>query len=124
MFNEEFNSRDWQLAILVVYVDHSPCSLLGRINILFESGPHAGCTLINAAPSLNFAGLLLLFISFELNRLFANSKHLFVLHILMLVHRVHNGFNEVLDLGLGTFTDVCLLVVDGTWHTKGQLEGE
>lgn len=124
MFNEEFNSRDWQLAILVVYVDHSSCSLLGRINILFESGPHAGCTLINAAPSLNFAGLLLLFISFELNGLFANSEHLFVLHILMLVHRVHNGFNEVLDLGLGTFTDVCLLVVDGTRHTQGQLEGE
>lgn len=41
LFYEKLDARDWQLAILVVNVDHSPSGLLWRVDILFKCGPHA-----------------------------------------------------------------------------------
>lgn len=62
---------------------------------------------------------MLLFIGLELNWLLANGEYLLVLHILVLVEGVYDSFYEVLDLCLWALTNVGLLVVDGTGHTKG-----
>jgi hypothetical protein len=112
LFDKKFNAGDGKLAIFIIDVNHRSSRLLRSIDIFFESRPHARSALIYAAPRLDFTCFLLLLVRFELNRLLANSKYLFVLHVFVLVDGVYNSFYKVLDFGFGTFTDVCLLVVD------------
>jgi hypothetical protein len=93
-------------------VDHCLGSFLRSVDVLLESRPHTGDALVDAAPSLNNTSLLLLLIDFEINWLLADGEYLFKLHAFRHILGVHDGFDIVLDLGLGTLTGVGLLKVD------------
>lgn len=68
--------------------------------------------MIDAAPGLNLAGLLLLFVCFELNRPLTNGEYLLILHILVFVDGVNDCFDKILNFSFGTLAEAFVLVVN------------
>ncbi len=89
-----------------------------------EHTRHGGGSLVNTAPSLDGASLALSVVHCEIDRLFANHKHLFILHLVVLVVCLESGFDIVLDLSFGLLTLVFLLEIEGRGELLSQGGGE
>jgi len=126
LLNEEFDAFDVERALRVINVDHSLGTFLGRVDVLFEVGPHGGDTLVNAAPSLDDRLLVLSLVLLELKWGLADGKHLLVLHVLAAVSRNEDGLSVVLYLGLWALSHISVLEVNGAgdFHWQHELEAD
>lgn len=124
LLNIETDSLSLELAVLVVHAHLTHGDFVGQELVLLENTRHSGSSLVNTAPGLDVASLALSVVHCEVDRLFADHKHLLKLHLIMLVVSLKSGFDIVLDLGLGLLTLVFLLEIEGRWNVVGQGGGE
>ena len=112
LFDEELDGTDSKFALLIVDFDLSFGVLVRHEHVLVEHGFHRRAALVDAAPRLDVALLLLLVFLDEFDGLFTDDQHLFKLHLLALVDGVEDRLDVVLDLSLGLFSALLVLEVD------------
>jgi hypothetical protein len=80
--------------------------------------------LVDAAPSGDFAGLLLLLSNFERNCRLPDHENLLVLHVLSVIVAMECCLNEVLYLSLGALAYSLIMPVHRRWQAHRYLEIE
>jgi len=110
-----------KLAVLVVYLNSTLAEFVGQEDIFVKHAGHGRGTLVDTAPSLEIAGLSLLFTNHKIYGFLANDEHLFKLHCIVLVVSVQGRLHEVLHLGFGPLTSVRLRKVEGGWDVVWQV---
>lgn len=104
LLNIERDAMGSDLALRVVDFNEAFGNFVRKEHILVEDTGHSRGTLVNAAPSLDVAGLGLCLTDNKIHGLFTDGKNLFVLHIIVLIVAVELDLDEILYLGLGLFT--------------------
>ena len=118
LLNGEFNFLTVDCAVLIVNMDKTTNHLIRQENVLLELRPHLGGSLVHAAARRNLTSLSLLLSCLELYGWFSNDQLLLVLHLVVIIERMHFGLDRVLDLGLRLLANVLVLIHVGRWDTS------
>ena len=116
----ETDSMSSKLTVLIVDLDMTICDFVGEEDVLFENRAHRACSLIDAAPSLDVAGLRLSITDDHVDWLLTEDHDLFVLHLIVLIMGLKDGLDIVLDFRLGLLTRVLMLEVEGGGDVVGE----
>lgn len=117
LFDVKADTVGVQLAVFVVHMNRSCSDFVRKEHVLVEDGSHGRCSLVDAAPRLDVAGLSLSFANFEFFRSLSDRKHLLVLHTVLFVGSPKGRLDVVLDLSLGLLTLASVLEVQGRGDT-------
>ena len=111
LFNVEAYPISIQLTVLIVNFHLSLSDFIWHEYVLIEDTGHGGGALVDAAPSLDVAGLRLSFTHNEVDGFLTDDQHLLVLHLVGVVMGVEDSLDVVLYLGLRLFTGVLMFEV-------------
>ena len=113
LLHEEGDAVGVQLAVLVVHAHMTLGHFVRQEDVLVENRGHRGSSLVNAAPGLDVAGLLLGVTGHQVDGLLADDERLLEFHVVVLVVAVELRLDVVLDLRLGLLARVLVLEVQG-----------